>query len=792
MSKNEYQVTIHHDGLGKYRVIRGADPNLVESVAQSQQRVWSEQYRKKLEMAERRRAREEQKQELEDSLGAADERTLEAQEAIEEFRNLLAATLHVDDRIVWNKLKRDQRFSQPYPEEHPFLQFPQEPQSDETRYQPQLSLIDKFIRSSAEKKEQAAYAIFQYDHSKWQEMVASIQVTNQKIYQTNVREIEDWQRCAADHETARCKHNEAIESSSADYKALNPEAILNYCDLVLSESKYPECCPQNFELTYLHATKTLVVEYQLPAPSDLPRITEVKYVRLKSEFVETELTKVQSEQLYEDAVCQIAIRTLHELFEADVVLALDSVVFNGWVSAVNSGTGNIETRFVLSVRAGRAAFSEINLRHVKARACFDSLGGAAGSKLADLRVITPLSSINQKEDRFPIAKGISEKNTVMRGEWQELVKSISEPTDVHYLKLSSVAELFSFPAQEKYSTSVSRELAGAVRARGLAMEPDAGFGGTAYRAEDEVALFRPLSDSVTTAYGGASALLQLCVMIAVADENPTEDELEVARNFISKHSTLTSHELQRLQFLEKLLCRNPTLAKRPLSQMAKRLPVVQRYRVGEVLVCVAGADGIISSSEWAALDRACRTLELPPSALDDIFRRLGATFEEATAEESLLGGPSDLMPTRATVLSTSGFRLDMTRVAAISNETAEIISLLSMVMGEDDTEPDSPQIPATATAPTPTESQQQEPPIKLPAWLATLNSQFQPIAGRIVSKPSWTCSEFQNLASEFKLMPLGVRDVINEWADEHLGDFLIEGEDPITVNIHIITKSSNG
>ena len=50
--------------------------------------------------------------------------------------------------------------------------------------------------------------------------------------------------------------------------------------------------------------------------------------------------------------------------------------------------------------------------------------------------------------------------------------------------------------------------------------------------------------------------------------------------------------------------------------------------VGEVLVCVAGADGIISSSEWAALDRACKTLELAASALEDILRRLGADFEE--------------------------------------------------------------------------------------------------------------------------------------------------------------------
>lgn len=789
MSGYYYHITVRHDGLGKYRVIRGAERNLVEAAALAQQRTWNEQYAKKLDVAERRREREERKQELEDSLREADERTREAETAIEEFRSLLAATLRVDDRIDWDKLKQHQPFSQPQPRERPYLPIPQEPHPDESRYRPQLGLIDKFLRSAAEKKQQTAQALFQADHANWQERAASIQVSNQKIYETNVREFEDWQRRAADYEAARSKHNEAIECRRTDYQALNPEAILDYCDLVLSESKYPECCPQNFELDYRPTTKTLVVEYQLPAPTDLPRITEVKFVRSKGDFIQTELSKRQFEQLFEEAVCQTAIRTLHELFEGDVVRALDFVVFNGMVRAVNPGTGHVETRSVMSVRAGPAAFSEINLRNVDARACFDSLGGVAGAKLADLRGVTPLSALNREEDRFSQAEDIGGKGGTALDEWQELVKDISEPTDAHFLKLGCVAALIGFPSREKYSASLSRELAQAVRARSLAIEPDAGFGGPAYRADDEVALFRPLSDRVTAAYVGASALLQFCVMIAAADEHPTEAELEVARNFINKNSTLTPHERQRLHFLERLLCRNPHLAKRPLTRLAKRLPVEQRQMVGEVLVCVAGADGIISSSEWAALDRACKTLDLPPSALEDILRRLGASFEEPTVQEAEPGEPGEPLPARATAPSapkSPAFKLDMSRVAAISNETAQVIGLLSAVMREEEAKPAAR--PAPATAPAATILPRQVPPTETPAWLATLNTKYQPIATRIVAKPSWTRIEFQQLAAEFELMPLGVCDALNEWADEHLGDFLLEGEDPITVNTSILTK----
>jgi len=43
-------------------------------------------------------------------------------------------------------------------------------------------------------------------------------------------------------------------------------------------------------------------------------------------------------------------------------------------------------------------------------------------------------------------------------------------------------------------------------------------------------------------------------------------------------------------------------------------------------------------------------------------------------------------------------------------------------------------------------------------------------------------AEFNGLANDLGLMPLDVYDAINEWADEQLGDFLLDGDDPITVH----------
>ena len=780
MARNYYQMAIQHPGLCKHRVIRGADRYLVEAAAATQQRAWAEQYARKVAMDERRRARDDKKQELEDNLGEAEERTAEAQAALNELRGVLAAALRVDSRVDWAAMMQPP-FSQPRPKERPFVPLPPEPMFNPNEWRQRKGLVTALVPFLAKRAEATARTEFDAAHAKWHERTVATTATNETIYSENLRDFEDWQRRAAAYEEARMKHNASVEQARGAYQSLNPDAILDYCDSVLSRSQYADCFPKEFELDYRGPAKTLVVEYQVPAPDNLPRLESVKFSRTKGDFIEAELTKRELEQLYSDVIFQLTIRTVHELFEADVVRALDTVIFNGNVRALNAGTGHQEDRCILSVRAGRAALEAINLRHIEPRACFESLGGVAGAKMLDCGAVKPLGVIDRSEERFASAQDVSGEGTSGLDEWQELVKSISEPQDIRFLPLGTVAALLGFSVQEKFSLTLSKEIADGVAARGCAIEPDARYGAASYRAEDEVALFRPLETAVTAAYPGAAALLQLCVMIAAADDHPTDKELEVVRDFIRRNAALTSHEQQRLLVLEHYLCRNPDTAKRSLSRLAKRLPPAQRQLIGEVLVCVAGADGIISSAEWQALDRACKVLDLSPSALDEILRKLGANFDEPTVQEAEPAAPGEPLPSTPTAPTIPSFTLDMARVAAISHETAEVIGLLSAVMSEDEPKPAPKPQPAPAS-PTLT------PAPETPAWLGTLDVKYRVIAARIAAKPAWARAEFQQLAAEFNLMPLGVFDALNEWADEQLGDFLLDGDDLVTVNTSILPK----
>jgi len=65
----------------------------------------------------------------------------------------------------------------------------------------------------------------------------------------------------------------------------------------------------------------------------------VKYIKAKDEFHDVPLSESESNRIYDEILYQMCLRTLHELFEADVVGALSAIVFNGWVRSIDRATG---------------------------------------------------------------------------------------------------------------------------------------------------------------------------------------------------------------------------------------------------------------------------------------------------------------------------------------------------------------------------------------------------------------------------------------------------------------------
>jgi len=433
-----WEIKIHHPGLNKYRVIKGIDKNEVNRRADAQIAIWDEMYRRKLEREQRafdRRQRAIEKQTMSEE---AQSRTQEAKQAIEELENILRHAYDMNNTLIWETLKDTSTFNQPKPNAPHPDKVPPTPNESDQKYQPIIGIFDKMVSSRKEEKKTAAKNLFKSDMDKWREKEADILKANKEYLVNYEKRITEWEVSKKEFLLRQQNTNEAIDKRKTDYYSGNPDSIIDYCELILSNSKYPDYFPKEYDLDYNNVTKILIVEYSLPAFDDIPRIKEVKYVQSKNELVETYLSESILNKLYDSLIYQITLRTIYELYKADVVDALDSIVFNGWVESIDKSTGQQVNACILSIQTNKNEFLSIHLPNVDPKVCFKGLKGVGSSKLHSLTPIAPVLSISREDKRFvssyEVTSTMNEFSNLAAMDWKDFENLIREIFEKEFAK----------------------------------------------------------------------------------------------------------------------------------------------------------------------------------------------------------------------------------------------------------------------------------------------------------------------------------------------------------------------
>ena len=479
-----YTLEIWHDGLKKHRLIRDGSQEVVRRKAELQIAEWHERWSivdaRQRELSEKTSGKRRQEQQK----AHAAERTAEAQRELDQLSMLLAATLAVNDAVDWEKLKDHSTFPEAKPAlgkllpESRLPALPREPQATDSAYLPVLGLLDKLMSSRRKQRVAEKLVVFKSDHEAWSKQVEEIKQNHAralKAHDSDVNRrkeehaalVSAWEQRKSAFLAEQATRNEDVDGKRSTYLASDPETIVEYCDLVLSSSQYPDCFPQEFDLDYDQTAKLLIVDYVLPAPSDLPTLKMVKYVASRDDFEEQSLSESAAAKLYDEVIYQVVLRTVHELFEADAVGALQAVVFNGIVTSVDRSTGKQVTACVLSLRANRDEFVAINLAQVDPRACFKSLKGVGSSKLHGLSPVPPIMPLRRDDGRFvsayEVANTLDESVNLAAMDWE----------DVEHLIREVFEKEFSSTGGEVKVTQASRD--GGVDA--IAFDPDPIRGG---------------------------------------------------------------------------------------------------------------------------------------------------------------------------------------------------------------------------------------------------------------------------------------------------------------------------
>jgi restriction system protein len=388
-----------------------------------QERSRAERQAAKADAAERKR-QEQLAHEAGASAAAAMKAQLDAR--VEELRTLLRAALSAPPQLTFASLRRTAQVS---PFEPGALGTPLTAPRFEDFAPPPPGALSGLVGGKARytRALQAAQGAYQQalgEHER-QEKERRRQLADARAgYRRTVEAIEAEVR----------DHNQAVDDLERDFRAAVPDAVEEYFGQVIALSAYPDGFSHEYQVAYRQEPRELVIEYRLPSVDVVPTVRDYRYIKLRREIDELARPAREIKDLYALVIDQIALRTMWECFAApegtDVV---DTVVFNGIVTATNRATGQAEELHLISAPADRATFGQLVLDQLDPAACLKYLKAIVSPHPYDLERVEPVIEFAQAKYRFadPVEAlaGIDSRPDLLKMDWyrfENLIRQLFE------------------------------------------------------------------------------------------------------------------------------------------------------------------------------------------------------------------------------------------------------------------------------------------------------------------------------------------------------------------------------
>ena len=372
----KYAVDIYHEGLMEHKTLSAKDIDMLDDKLDIQIQKWQDRWNFKVSKTE---VKKEKEANAEEALIKTDE----AKNAIFQIENILFHTLSVDDRIDWDSLKDTEPFPKKMPPEPDGWvpeQYMPKPDPKSPEYNPTFTLIEKVSIFSKKKKEREFSKKYETASKDWEKHKRSVDERNNQQHSRYLDQkdkwkakIEQWEIRNNAYLEKQSEYNLKIDEMKKAYFEEDLKVVPGYCELVLNKSNYPDTFPKQFDLEYNEDTKILIIEYELPGIDCFPRLKEVKYVSNKNEFKQYYISESKISEMFDEAMYKITLRTIHEIFESDVIDAIEAVSFNGWIKAIDRGTGKEQNNCILSIQVKKDEFLNIDLSKVDPKTCFKEL-----------------------------------------------------------------------------------------------------------------------------------------------------------------------------------------------------------------------------------------------------------------------------------------------------------------------------------------------------------------------------------------------------------------------------------
>jgi tellurite resistance protein len=361
------------------------------------------------------------------------------------------------------------------------------------------------------------------------------------------------------------------------------------------------------------------------------------------------------------------------------------------------------------------------------------------------------------------------ENHPLKSAFAELLVTAPREGDYTFVPTAMLATLAGLPERAKLTAAHSREVAEIADGLGWHFAPDPRITGLPLAWNQELALYGAIpGESETEGLPGPVRLLYLAVTLAAADGIIEPQELVTFYQLIAPQ-VACEDDWRPIRATEASLRRDANVALRSLPQMSKLIPADSRQSVLRLMAHIAAADGEVSLDELKVLRRLARAFELNPDSVEKLLREDEAFREVTVAGPERDRARGEAIPARP-VQEPRIFALNQDRIKTLTQETQEVISLLSVVMAE----PEEAPCPLPSALPPQANSASVE-------WLNGMEPRYHASVLKLVRHDEITTNDFDCIATDHHLMPDDLFNAVNTWADERLGDFLLERGENIRI-----------
>ena len=311
----------------------------------------------------------------------------------------------------------------------------------------------------------------------------------------------------------------------------------------------------------------------------------------------------------------------------------------------------------------------------------------------------------------------------------------------------------------------------------VGVAPDPRFALRSPKRGEPVVLFS-LPEGVTRLEAVSDKYKSLLVSVAIgsfvaqADESVGASEINALAADIDRDPDLPEGERFRLKAnLKWMMAVTPDLPL--LRRHLRNAPYETSHEMGQIALSIAASDGVISGKEVAALERLYSAIGLKADGLYSALHALTSGDELVTVIPPAEGQSGFAIPPRP---DPEGPRaLDADKVAAVMTNTARVSALLSEIFQGEELEEE------------PAEELNHAQDV-----FGGLDEKHAAFLGELISRPHWGDEEYRMLARQFRLLPAGAMETVNEWSHGRFGDLLIEEDDGFLINSEVKDEILDG